>query len=575
MDLAARIPAVRCCLSQESPVSKFHVDQIAAHIQSAFEGNYYESNLDSVNNLSRLLARYSLELVLPEGLSATQRLIEITDGGRDRGIDAIAVDPVQNVLVLSQSKWRQDGSGALDVSEVLRFVEGVRSLVGSRNSAEPEHASAELRTAVRELLVTPSAKIKLVTVTTGNSPLATQVLEPIESLLAEMNDLPGVDPIMDHTHLGQAELFKSLTTTTHKAIDLEVDLLDWGGGTTDPLRLLYGKVSGADIAQWYHENGADLFAENIRVVIPRSEINAGIAETIHHSPERFGYYNNGIVILSDSIEYSPAGMMNRNVLRVALKGASIVNGAQTVSTLGSTLGSAWEANLGQIFVLVRCVEVPSDDPDLARGITRYANTQNEVSSQDFSFLDEQQHRLVHELSLAGFEYVIRQAEKPNSDEPLKIIYLRDAAVALACASPELSMPVTAKREVSRLFNQSGSEYKRLFNAATDPLLLQRSVFIVRQVDSILDRICAESNGVELGVAVHSRLIIAHLVLQRVGQENLQNPNWSLDTDESDRDEFTEEAASKLAAVFPSNAYPGNVFKNRSRTNELLAVAGLI
>lgn len=556
-------------------MSKFHLDQIANHIESIYGNEYSDSSLSAVNNLSRLLARYSLDLALPEDLSVAQRMIEITDGGKDRGIDAIAIDPVQNVLILSQSKWRQDGSGSLDVSEVLRFVEGTRSLVGARNSAEPVHASGELRAAVRNLLITPSAKIKLVTVTTASSPLASEVLEPIDALLAEMNDLPGIDPIMQHVHFGQAELFKSLTTTSRQDIDLEVDLLDWGGGTTDPLRLLYGKVSGADIAQWYYEHGADLFSDNIRVVIPRSEINAGIAKTIQDLPERFGYYNNGIVILSNAIEYSPAGMMNRNVLRVALKGASIVNGAQTVSTLGATLESEHEANLSQIFVLVRCVEVPSDEPDLARGITRYANTQNEVSSQDFSFLDEQQHRLVHELSLAGYEYVIRQAEQPSSDEPHKIIYLRDAAVALACASSELAMAVTAKREVSRLFNQSGSDYQRLFNPSTDPLLLQRSVFIVREVESILERISADSVGVELGVAVHSRLIIAHLVLQSVGRDKLQDPTWDVDSGREERAEFTSTAAKKLAEVFPSNAYPGNVFKNRSRTHELLEAAGLI
>ncbi len=556
-------------------MSKFHVDQVAAHVRARYEAEYQHSKLDEVNNLSRYLARYSLDLVLSDDPSAAQRIVEITDGSKDRGIDAIAVDPVQGFLVLSQSKWRQDGSGALDVAEVLRFVEGVRALVGARNSTEPVHASAELRTAVRELLVTPSAKIKLVTVTTGSASLSREALEPIESLLAEMNDLEGVEPIMTHTHFGQAELFTSLTNHARKAVDLEVDLLNWGGGTADPLRILYGKVSGADIAQWYREHGADLFAENIRVVIPRSEINAGMVETVKSEPARFGYYNNGIVILASGIEYAPTGMLNRDVLRVSLKNASIVNGAQTVSTLGSLLGTEWDANLGQVFVLTRCVEVPADDPDLARGITRYANTQNEVSSQDFSFLDEQQHRLARELSLIGYEYVIRQAEQPSADDPSRIIYLRDAAVALACADPDLSMAVTAKREVSRLFSRSGTEYKRLFNPATDPLLLQRSVLIVREVDGVLDRLSADSSGVQLGVAVHGRLVIAHLVLQKIGHEKLKDPSWALGSTVRDREDFVAKATDALSAAFPDNAYPGNVFKNRSRTAELLQASALI
>lgn len=555
-------------------MSKFHVGHIAKHIRTKFENEYGDPKLNEVNNLSRFLARYSLDLALKDDPSAAQRIVEITDGGKDRGIDAIAVDPVQNILVLSQAKWRQDGSGSLDVGEVLRFVEGVRSLVGLRNTAEPVHASDEMRSAVRELLLTPSTKINLVTVTTGNSPLAKEVIAPINSLLAEINDLDGVDPIITHRHFDQGELFNSLMGAARKAVDLEVDLLNWGGGTADPLRIFYGKVSGADIAQWYKEHGSDLFAENIRVVIPKSEINVGMMDTVKHFPEKFGYYNNGIVVLSRNISYGPAGLLNRDLLRVGLEGASIVNGAQTVSTLGSMLDSGYEANLGQVFVLVRCVEIPSDDPEIARGITRYANTQNEVSSQDFSFLDDQQHRLARELSLSGFEYVIRQSEHPNSEDPSKIIYLRDAAVALACASSELNLAVIAKREVSRLFNQTGNEYKRIFNPSTDPLLLQRAVLIVRQVNDILDDIFSKSEGIELGVAVHSRLIISHLLLQNIGHDTLKDPAWNLDNAETERVDFVINAVRKLVEVFPENSYPGNVFKNRSRIANLLEEAQL-
>jgi len=175
-------------------VSKFHVDQIATHLKSKYASEHWREDLDAVNNLSRLLGLYSLDLVLGEAPGAAQRIIEVTDGSKDRGIDAIAVDPVANLLVLSQAKWRQSGTGSLDVGETLRFVEGVRSLVGARSDAEPVHASAELRTAVRELLVTPSAQIRMVTATSGSSPLAPEVVAPIEALLAEMNDLEGVEP---------------------------------------------------------------------------------------------------------------------------------------------------------------------------------------------------------------------------------------------------------------------------------------------------------------------------------------------------------------------------------------------
>jgi hypothetical protein len=555
-------------------VSRFHVDQIATYVTNRYGAERRRPNLDEVNNLSRFLALYSLDLDLGDRPGAAQRQIEVTDGGRDRGIDAIAVDPVSNILVLTQSKWRQEGNGSLDVGETLRFVEGVRSLVGLRNSGEPVHASAELRAAIRDLLVTPSAKIHLITVTTGSFPLAPEVMEPINSLLTEMNDLEGVDPIMTHKHLGQADLFNSLADRPRQSVAFDVDLLNWGGGTSDPLRIFYGKVSGADVASWFQQHADALFAENIRVVIPRSEINAGILDTVRTAPERFGYYNNGITILAESINTSPGGILNRDVIRLGLTGASVVNGAQTVSTLGSVLGTEWEQNLGQVFVMTRCIEVPSDDPTLARGITRYANTQNEVTSQDFAFLDSEQHRLARELSILGYEYVIRQAEQPTADDPTKIIFLRDAAVALACASADLGLAVTAKREVSRLFAQSGNEYRRIFNPSTDPLALLNSVLVVRRVDTLLDAIAGTASGVDLGVAVHGRLIVAHLALKKAGRDNLKDPHWDLADALKELNPYVRDAAAKLAQAFPDNSYPGNVFKNRSRCDQLVIDAGL-
>jgi hypothetical protein len=219
--------------------------------------------------------------------------------------------------------------------------------------------------------------------------------------------------------------------------------------------------------------------------------------------------------------------------------------------------------------MTRCIEVPADDPTIARGITRYANTQNEVTNQDFAFLDNEQHRLARELSILGYEYVIRQAEQPTSDDPAKIIYIRDAAVALACAESDIGLAVTAKREVSRLFAQSGNEYRRIFNPSTDPLALLNSVLIVRRVDSLLDGIANTTSGVDLGVAIHGRLIIAHLTLKKAGHDNLRNPDWNLSEEIDNLGQYAIDAAGKLALTFPGNSYPGNVFKNRSRCAQLV------
>lgn len=552
-------------------MSQFHVSQIETHVRAKYQEDHWKPNLDSVNNLSRLLALHALNLVLGSAEDDAQRIVEITDGSADRGIDGVGIDPRLKLVVFVQSKWRQDGAGSIGLADVLRFLDGVRALIGMRNEESPVHASEQTRKAVHELLRTPGGRICLVTATTAIEGLADEVEQPIRDLLAQLNDLEGTEPIASNSHFGQADFFNTLTESPRPRVDLETQIQDWGR-VSDPIRAFYGRVNAAEIARWYQEHGVNLFAENIRVVIPRSDINEGILSTIREEPERFGYYNNGITVLSESIEIGPGGALNRDVGYFRLSNASIVNGAQTASTLGSVLGTDFEESLGRAFVLVRCIEVGAGDAVLGQKITRFANTQNEVSSQDFAFLDGQQHRLVRELRVLGYEYILRSAETPKSQDAAKVIDVRQAAVGLACASPNVSHAIIAKREISRLFADA-SVYRALFNPSTEALRLVRAVAITREVDRILDLIETESDGIEAGVAVHGRRIIAYVLMRQMGDGFLSNPTTNVDDAINNIEVSARAVVSAIVNVFPGNAYPGNVFKNQARCTELLVAAG--
>jgi hypothetical protein len=553
-------------------MSQFHVSQIETRLRSLYQAGHWEEGLDDVANMSRLLALYAIEVALDPD-DGNQRIVEITDGTEDHGIDAVGVDETTKQVVFVQSKWRQDGSGSMGLSGVLKFLSGVRSLLGMKTDDAPVHAKEATKKAVRDLLKTPGARIRLVTATTAINPLADEVEGPLLELLEQLNDLEGIEPLATHQHLAQSDLFNSIADKARPAVDIELQMLDWGRAS-EPQKMFYGRVSAAEIAGWFAAHGTDLFAENIRVVLPRSDINEGILDTIGDDPERFVYYNNGITMLAEAIEIGPGGALNREVGYFKLSGASIVNGAQTVSTLGSALGTTHEANLGAAVVLVRCIEVPKTEGELGRSITRYANTQNEVSSQDFAFLDPEQHRLARELQVLGLEYLIRAAEVPKSKDRSKVIDVRGAAVALACASPSLAHAVVAKREVSRLFSD-GSIYPALFNGQTDPLRLSRAVEITARVDAFLDDMERETDGVQAGVAIHGRRVIAYLVMRRLGDGLLADPETNLAAELTDLSNEVGDYVSKLVSVFPANAYPGNVFKNQARVRELLEYAGLV
>lgn len=550
-------------------MSLLHVRQIESYLRDSYKAEYWRDDLQDHNNLSRLLARWAVDVALGERSSDGGIMVEITDGGGDRGIDSVAVDPVFPQVVLIQSKWRSDGSGSVDLAGVLKFVDGVRALLDI-DSDGPSGCTETTREAVRQVMQTPGARLQLVLVTTAADALSTEVKRPLDDLLGILNDVSEENPIADLTVLTQAGLYDALSRPASPMVDLDVPLLDWGR-TTDPVPAFYGRVNALQVAEWFERHGTDLFAENIRVVLPRSEINEGILRTLRQEPELLWYYNNGITVLATKIERSLTGAASRDAGFFKAIGASVVNGAQTVSTLGRALRDKdGRELLEKAYVAVRCIEVATGDNELARNVTRYANTQNVVSTEDFVWLDENQHRLVRELRLQGFEYILRSGEVPVTKDQEKIILIRQAATALASATGVLDDSVTAKREVSRLFE--GSTYKKLFNPTVNALTVVRAVQVSRVVESVLAKESRTSEGTRAGVAVHGVRVLAHLVLRDVNLSLLADPSFDFDPILATAETETISWLGKLESSFPSSAYPGNVFKNVPRCRELIAAA---
>lgn len=534
--------------------------------------------MDDRHNLSRLLARFAIDLNLGERARDGSSIVEITDAPDDRGIDAIAVDPVASLVVVTQAKWRDDGSGSVDLGSVLKFLDGVRALLDLGEPTPNGDASANgspdaTKAAVRAAMQTPGGRLRMLLATTAAHDLSDEVKAPIEDLLRVLNDVGDDNQIAEFNYLGQSVLFNSLAEPSRPAINLELQLLDWGK-TTEPVPAYYGRTSALAVAEWFKEHGSALFADNIRVVLPKSEINEGILKTLREEPEQFWYYNNGITVLASTVERSLAGAASRDAAFFKAKEASVVNGAQTVSTLGRALNDGMTDELERAYVSVRCIEVAPDAPDLARRITRYANTQNVVSSQDFVFLDEEQHRLVKELRLLGFEYLLRSGEVPTLRDRDKIIDVRQAAVALACAS-SLANAVIAKREVSRLFDREGGPYAALFNPSVNALLVHRAVGVVRTVDGRLDSESQLNQGTRSGVAVHGNRVIAHLLLDGLGRNDLLDHSFGFEDATASIAADAIALLDALSGVFPPNSYPGNVFKNQHRCSQLLSDAGVV
>lgn len=130
-----------------------------------------------------------------------------------------------------------------------------------------------------------------------------------------------------------------------------------------------------------------LFGYNLRESLnpKKSKSFAGMKETVEKSPEKFWYYNNGITIIAEEFETekNEKGVPNA----ISLKHFSIVNGAQTTSSLGLILQEAKKNrdnaildNLKKTYVIARILRV--NNKEAAEDIAICNNTQNPISSRD-------------------------------------------------------------------------------------------------------------------------------------------------------------------------------------------------
>lgn len=562
-------------------MSQIHVNQIAAKLRKSYPEHIDQSieTQDPYYTNSRLLAYWSLDKVAQQkaGESVT---LEITDGENDRGIDAVGVDLSENILILTQSKWRKDGSGSIDQADMLKFLAGVKFLLDMSPTEDEMRVASKLVESdsyddIKEVINEPGVKIYLVAVTTGANELSEVVRGEVDSLLRMLNENDPDDPMAEFIYLNQSEIYKMISGKK-KEVSFKLPVLDYGFYKDEVDKTVYyGRVVAENISEIYKENQQNLFSDNLRVGISRSDINNGIRNSVTNEPENFFLYNNGITIIAEDI--IPSGNSSRQAVNLSLKNASIVNGAQTVSTLGKLETDSDE--LSRASVLVRCIKVPKEENSLAKKITRYANTQNVVSNQDFAYLDENQHRLVTELNHEGYSYHLRSSEKLASDDNEKVITLREAATALACANSNIKYPVIAKGAVGKLFDTSdvSGNYYSIFNNGTRPELLIRSVLVLRAVEKELEQKKKDhKNGPRRGVAINARFLITHLILQNVPMNILLNSDLSMNEFLNDVPSKAVEYWDKMSAVFESESgelkdvHPGNVFKNQSRVQQLIS-----
>jgi hypothetical protein len=516
--------------------------------------------------LTRSLAAFALAEL--GGLDDAPAAQMVTDGPQDNGIDAVYFDPVEHICYLVQAKWISSGNGSVDLGEALKFIQGVRDLL----EAKFDQFNAKMgqqQDKVFSALSDTSAKFTLVLAYTGEQALSSDVKKPFDDLLTEMN---SPTEMMSVEVLNQARLHSIVATgAVGEAVDLEIMLHQWGL-VKEPYVAYYGQVAVSDIAAW-GSYGVRLTSKNLRQFKGLTEINESMGKTLSANPEKFWYFNNGVTVLCDSVRKKPLGGSSTEIGTFECKGASVVNGAQTVGTIVGA-SQKGEGQLSNARVLVRLISLDNCPPNFANDLTRATNTQNRIERRDFAALDPNQKRLRTELLLECQKEYAYQSGESIPQEAVGCT-LDEAAVALACAMPDVGLSVQAKREVGMLYEDiAKAPYIQLFNGGTTAKQLWHAVGTLRAIETGLREIQTGRSRKEQLIAIHGNRFVSHLVFQKLrdGLSELPDPS-EIGPRIRELTKGMLDLTIKFVSEQHSGAYPASLFKNASKCR-LLAQAAL-
>ena len=421
----------------------------------------------------------------------------------------------------SQAKWIHAGSGEPPAADIGTFANGVRDVIEENAANFGQRLQAKLGEVSRAIMV-PGATLVIVLITTGASELARHGTANLDRILSELNEPSDQEPIATHLILGLEEVYGSLASITASAgISITANITEWSY-VSQPYGAYFGIIDGLQLKEWWDIYGKRLVAKNIRYALGTTDINDGIRATAKSSPEDFWYFNNGITLIADEVIRAPKAAASRASGIFEFKGTSIVNGAQTVSTLGRVES---DESLGRVKVPIRIVILADAPANFGGEVTRTNNLQNRVEGRDFVAQDTEQTRLQQEMSMEGVEYQFLRSEdftsSPHACELLEV------TTALACASADPTLAVQVKTGIGRFFiDLKKAPYKSVFNPQTSGARAFNSTLIHRTIDTWIEEkreSIGKRSGYPWGVLIHGNRILAAGVFKLLGRPAIDRP----------------------------------------------------
>jgi hypothetical protein len=327
--------------------------------------------------------------------------LSITDGGDDRGIDAIVVseDSERRTIHIFQFKHLQKFEKAKsnfpsnEVDKILVFLECLlRKDKTLKQTTNPVlwNRIVSLWSALEENVY--SIQIHLCS---NGMPLLDSHRKRFEEALRPYH----------HASLRQHDLvWFSRKISQKKAVDRQFQIrlvADQYYGRTDGFAEgLIGTVRGEEIVRliadpnFAGEVDDTLFEDNIRLYLgDENEVNRKILSTaMSKQNSQFWYLNNGITIVCERMSYQPRA----SEPRVTMLNPQIVNGGQTSYALFEAARGDM-SRIHDVKLLLRVIE--TGDRDFTNSVAEATNSQTPIRSRDIRSNDSIQVRI--ESSISG------------------------------------------------------------------------------------------------------------------------------------------------------------------------------
>ncbi len=415
---------------------------------------------------SRALSAFALSALF--GLEPLRSGKQVLDDYEDASLDAFHYDQAAGTLYWIQTKYKPDGE--ITVSDTVNFCNGIGQL--AKGDFSNLNANFVRNRAMIEAALDNCTRIQPVFVFLG-AKVSPRAIEAYRTWQANQEERMAASI----QQFGPKEVVNyMLERQAYPTVDARIEIKN-ATIVGAPNRMYLGVVTLKSMAALLDQHGFALFTKNIRQGLGQgSDVNQSILKSIKERPEAFVYLNNGITVLvKESVAKRPVDQ----VTPYEVKGMSIVNGAQTISTALEAKKLGLESELERALVTISMVIV-GEEAQLGRDITEARNHQNVVKKSDFVGLDPIHPVLRQKFALFQIHYAYQNQN--STDVPNNAIWQEEVAIAANLIRQDPFAGLDAFKYKGEFTIKERSRYKIAFSEPHDLYAMYNGVQCLRFVD---------------------------------------------------------------------------------------------